>query len=118
MADPSNRPEFQRRYRTNQYTSADGANTVGIDEDVVDEGQVTEIRISGNEQVDYTLTIEETDTGNVSTQITLAGSSDYNVGNFAEPVVEFGAESTVKVENLDDITAINGVTVVIDERTG
>lgn len=118
MGHPNNRSEYQRRYRTYEYTSSDGANTNGIDADFSDAGQVTAVRIHGNEQIDYRLTVEETDTGNSVEEVTLAGQSVYEVGSYTLPVVEFGADSTIKLENLDDTTGINGVTVIVDERTG
>lgn len=119
MALEKNRGQYEKKYRSVKLTGGEAAEEQ-ISEALSDEGQVTEIRIFGEEVMDFDLTTTETDTSTETGSITLAGNSEYHLGSFQDPVIDFGAGNTVALENLTSVSdsTVIGAQLLIHERTG
>lgn len=119
MALEKNKGQYERKYRRVKLTGGE-ASGEQFTEDFDDEGQVTAIRIYGEEAMDFDLEAVETDTSTTTEEFTLAGNSEYEVGSFSQPVLEFGTSHTVTLDTLTNVSAdtVIGINLVIDERTG
>lgn len=110
--------KYQQYYLT-ATGNGDGADTDQIVQELDNEGQVSHIRIYGADNQDYSVVVrEQTGVGEV-TEFKMAGNSNYNVGEFDDPVLEFGATKEIVIKNDTALSSDDyGINVRIDELTG
>lgn len=114
-----------------QYYRAVTANSASAGDDLVvleleQEGQVSRLNIFGPDAQGFHVETRDydTDTGDVipgteEVKFKLAGNSNYNVGNFDEPLFEFGAVKEVAVVADTNLSADDyGINIRVDELTG
>lgn len=119
MGLSKNKGQYERKYRQVKLTGGEAAGEQ-FSEEIDEEGQVTKLRIYGEQSMDFDLIAKETDTNQTTETFTLAGNSEYGVGSFEEPVIEFGTAHTVSLDTLTDVSTdtVIGINLVIHERTG
>lgn len=109
---------YQQHYLSETANGA-GQGTTILSKQFTNEGQISYIKIFGPDAQDYNVVVKEHGAPAGETVFTLAGNSNYNVGDFSEPLDEFGAVKEIAIVTASSLSGSNyGINVRIDELTG
>jgi hypothetical protein len=137
MVDSDKRKQYQTRYGT---FSDSGDNIPPNGQVMVDnvdaEGQITSLKVYSDVAVEVSVSVDKinngedavpftpgvTTEGSPTEKFNLAGNSEYNVGDFENPVIEVGArnQAIITINNTGDFTSSEqlAVNVRVDEHLG
>lgn len=116
---PSQGEEKYQQYYLSASANNDGAGTEHIVQELDNEGQISSIKIFGPDVQDYSIKVREHNGAAEVVKFKMAGNSNYNVGEFDDPVFEFGAVKEIVVVNNTALSADDyGINIRIDELTG